>query len=73
MAYRVIGQTKDLYQGFEKRKGLEGPFAYPNGRILYYDPQAGQYWDPRTDFFVENQDVADLQQQIFNHLAGKRI
>ena len=49
---------------FGPRKGLEGPFEYPNGRVLYYDPKAGEYWDPLTDFFVERDEVADLQQSI---------
>jgi MFS family permease len=31
--------------------------------VLYYDPKAGQYWDPTTDFYVSNEDVARL---IFN-------
>lgn len=61
MGYRVIGHN----DGFEPRKGLEGPFHYPNGRVLYYDPRAGEYWDPRTDFYVDREDVADLQQSIF--------
>ena len=61
MGYRVIGRN----DGFGPRKGLEGPFHYPNGRVLYYDPRAGEYWDPRTDFFVDRADVADLQQSIF--------
>lgn len=61
MGYRVIGHN----DGFGPRKGLEGPFHYPNGRVLYYDPRAGEYWDPRTDFYVDRADVADLQQSIF--------
>jgi hypothetical protein len=44
---------------------LEGPFHYPNGRVLYYDPRAGEYWDPRTDWYVPRDEVAELQQSIF--------
>jgi hypothetical protein len=51
------------------RKGLEGPFHYPNGQVLYYDPRAGEYYDPTTDFYVPNEDVAELQQMIFQRLA----
>jgi hypothetical protein len=50
------------------RKGLEGPFHYPSGAVLYYDPKAGQYYDPTTDFYVSNEDVAELQDQIFGVL-----
>ena len=60
MSYRVLGRTEDLFKGFAARKGLEGPFVYANGRILYYDPKAGQYWDPRTDFFVDQAEMDHL-------------
>lgn len=67
MGYRVIGRTTD---GFVERHALEGPFRYPNGLVLYYDPRAGQYWDPRTDFYVPAEDVALLQQSIFDAVSG---
>lgn len=66
MSYTVFEHT-DQYQ---PRKGLEGPFRYPNGQVLYYDPRAGEYWDPRTDFYVPNEDVARLQQSIFDRIRG---
>ncbi len=46
-------------QGYEPRKGLEGPF-YFNGRVVYYDPVEGKYWDPRTDFFLEQDEATAL-------------
>ena len=55
---------------FGPRKGLEGPFEYPNGQVLYYDPKAGEYWDPTTDFYVPNEDVARLQQSIFDTIRN---
>jgi hypothetical protein len=51
---------------FGPRRGLEGPFEFLNGQVLYYDPKAGQYWDPTTDFYVPNEDVALLQQDLMN-------
>ena len=65
MAYTVF-QHNNMY---ETRKGLEGPFHYPNGRVLYYDPKAGNYWDPRTDFYVDREEVAELQQTFFGCLT----
>jgi len=50
------------------RPGLEGPFHYPNGRVLYYDPREGEYWDPRTDFYVPADEVCELKNQIFDRL-----
>ncbi len=67
--YKVLGKTEDLMQGYEPRKGLEGPFNFA-GRVLYYDNKEGKYWDPRTDFYVPNEDVARLQNSIFDLVRG---
>jgi len=48
---------------------LEGPFFYPNGLALYYDPKEGAYWDPTTDFYVSNDEMDTINQQIFTALA----
>ena len=66
MAYHVFKHN----QAYGPRPGLEGPFHYPNGQVLYYDPRAGEYWDPRTDFYVERDDVARLQQGIFDRISA---
>ena len=66
MGFKVLG-TRDAK--WEPRKGLEGPFWFVD-RVLYYDPKAGEYWDPRTDFYVPNDDVARLQQSIFDLVKG---
>ena len=57
----VIWKHNDSYQ---PRKGLEGPFRYPSGRVLYYDPKEGQYWDPQTDFYVPNDEVTELKNSV---------
>jgi hypothetical protein len=66
MAYRILNTERD--SRWQPRKGLEGPFFYPNGQVLYYDTKEGQYWDPTTDFYVTNEDVADLQQMFLDVL-----
>lgn len=66
MGYKILGVMETKWQ---PRKGLEGPFYYPSGRVLYYDPKQGQYWDPTTDFYVENQDVVNLQQELIAVLS----
>ncbi len=53
---------------FGPRKGLEGPFTFVNGRVLYYDVKEGQYYDPLTDFYIDNQEIAEL-----HHLLMRRI
>lgn len=55
-------------QRWGPRPGLEGPFHYPNGRVLYYDARAGAYWDPRTDFYVDRDEVSDLQNTVLDLL-----
>lgn len=62
MAYTVFKHNKE----FGPREGLEGPFHYPNGRVLYYDSYEGQYYDPLTDFYVPDIEVAELQNQFFD-------
>ncbi len=66
MSYRVFKHNTE----FGPRPGLEGPFHYPNGQVLYYDPKAGEYWDPKTDWYVEREDVARLQQSIFDRISA---
>jgi hypothetical protein len=61
MGYRVLGERDAKWQ---PRKGLEGPFFYPNGRVTYYDPQEGKYYDPTTDFYLSDSEVADLKDLI---------
>jgi hypothetical protein len=62
MGYRTLSEREQKYQ---PRNGLEGPFYYPSGAVLYYDPKAGQYWDPTTDFYVEHDTVSRLKNEIF--------
>ena len=57
MAYTFVSERNSKWQ---PRKGLEGPFYYPSGAVLYYDPKEGKYYDPTTDFYVEHEDAARL-------------
>lgn len=45
---------------YDIRDGLEGPFRYRNGRVLYYDVKEGKYWDPKTDFYVGSEEIVEL-------------
>ena len=65
MGYKVLDQMRDNYG---PRKGLEGPFNFV-GRVLYYDPREGQYWDPRTDFYVEQAEMDLINQRLVDILA----
>jgi len=68
MGYKIL---RDRNAKYTERPGLEGPFFYPNGQVLYYDPKEGKYYDPTTDFYVEHEDVLELQNQILSMLVSK--
>ena len=67
MAYTILNRTDRVK--WQPRKGLEGPFFYANGRVLYYDPVAGQYWDPTTDFYLAQDEVDQLHQMTVDILS----
>ena len=66
MGYRVLRERDAKWQ---PRKGLEGPFFYPNGRVAYYDPKEGKYWDPTTDFYLSDNEIADLKDLVVDLLV----
>ena len=49
------------------RTGLEGPFNF-SGRVLYYDPREGSYYDPTTDFYVEQSEMDLLHEMLIDKL-----
>lgn len=72
MGYKVIAdkfQMDDMRTKYGPRKGLEGPFNF-SGRVLYYDNIEGQYYDPSSDFYVE-QDEMDLINSRFMDMLSK--
>lgn len=69
MGFRVLGRAEDVYKGYGARKGLEGPFVYATGRILYYDPSEGKYYDPTTDFYVEQDEMDLLNEELVKLLS----
>ena len=72
MGYKVIAdkfQMDEMRTKYGPRKGLEGPFNF-SGRVLYYDNIEGQYYDPRSDFYVE-QDEMDLINSRFMDILSK--
>jgi hypothetical protein len=64
MAYVVMDSMREQYH---TRPGLEGPFNF-SGRVLYYDPKEGAYYDPRTDFYVSQEEMDALNQQFYEIL-----
>ena len=64
MGYRVVDTVDMMRDKYGPRKGLEGPFNF-SGRVLYYDSKAGQYYDPATDFYVEQAEMDEINTRFF--------
>ena len=69
MGYKVLGETEVLFQGYSKRKGLEGPMLKGANRVVYYDPREGKYWDPRTDFYLTQEEVNYLDNELMRMMS----
>lgn len=52
----------DPMRGYDERDGLEGPFKI-GGRILYYDPMEGAYYDPTTDIYLDDEEASMVHGQ----------
>ena len=64
MGYRVVDTIDIMRDKYGPRKGLEGPFNF-SGRVLYYDNTQGQYYDPATDFYVEQAEMDAINTRFF--------
>ena len=72
MGYRVVAdkyQMDEMREKYGPRPGLEGPFNF-TGRVLYYDPLEGQYYDPRTDFYLEQAEMDLVHQRLTDLLKA---
>jgi len=71
MGYKVIAGKDEMdmmRQKYGPRKGLEGPFNF-SGRVLYYDNIEGAYYDPTTDFYVEQSEMDLINNRLMEILA----
>jgi hypothetical protein len=72
MGYKVIAGKDEMDMmrvKYGPRKGLEGPFNF-SGQVLYYDPKEGQYYDPTTDFYVEQSEMDLIHNRLMNTLKA---
>ena len=51
--YKLPDMDVDRYQD---RDDLEGPYMTRSGKVLYYDPVEGEYYDPDTDMYISYED-----------------
>jgi len=53
------------------KRGLEGPFRYRSGIVLYWDPREGQYWDPSTDIYLyDDRDFFEATGEFWDRKAS---
>ena len=56
--YKILPpMDKEKYQ---ERPGLEGPFSTLSGKVVYYDPKEGSYYDPDTDMYMSYDEFRKL-------------
>jgi hypothetical protein len=71
MGYKVIAGKDEMDMMRTKygpRKGLEGPFNF-SGRVLYYDNKEGKYYNPSSDFYVEQEEMDLINNRLMGILA----
>ena len=71
MGYTVVAdrsETDQMRTKYGPRDGLEGPFNF-SGRVLYYDNIEGAYYDPRSDFYVDQEEMDLIHSRIVDILA----
>jgi hypothetical protein len=72
MGYKVIAGKDEMDMmriKYGARPGLEGPFNF-SGRVLYYDVKEGQYYDPTTDFYVEQSEMDIINARLMDILRA---
>ena len=59
--YEVLPRMdRDKYQ---ERDGLEGPIMTRSGKVVYYDNDKGDYYDPDTDMYIDYEDFKALDRK----------
>lgn len=69
MAYKVLSVMDNMRDNYGPRKGLEGPFSF-SGRVLYYDNIEGQYYDPRSDFYISDEEMNEIRNDLVKILMA---
>lgn len=59
---------------YQPRAGLEGPIPTKSGKVVYYDPKEGAYYDPDTDMYLSYDEWKALDEGVWDtvkSVAGK--
>lgn len=52
--------SPDLKGDMGELPGMEGPFQYKSGAVLYYDTKTGEYYDRGQDRYLDRDEAAEL-------------
>ena len=52
--------TPNLRGDMGEIEGMEGPFQFASGAVLYYDPKEGKYYDRGRDMYLDNEEATRL-------------
>jgi len=53
--------------------GMEGPFQFRSGAVLYYDPKAGKYYDRGKDMYLDNDEAAEVTMENLQDVIKARL
>lgn len=53
--YRVPAIDRERYTDLS-HQGLEGPFRLKSGKVVYYDPKEGKYYDRDSDIYLSHEE-----------------
>ena len=69
--YEVLPSIdRDKYQ---ERPGLEGPFQTRSGKVVYYDPKEGSYYDPTSDMYISYDDWRKLDSKSMHRVTSEEL
>ena len=53
--YEMPSMDRERYTDLSK-EGLEGPFMTRSGKVVYYDPKEGKYYDRDSDMYLSHEE-----------------
>ena len=53
--YKMPSMDRERYTDLSK-EGLEGPFMTRSGKVVYYDPKEGKYYDRDSDMYLSHEE-----------------
>jgi len=73
--YVTKGQfsTPDLKGEMEEIPGMEGPFQFSSGAVLYYDPKVGKYYDRGKDMYLDREESSQITMNEEKQMESKQM